>query len=476
MAAKVRAPEFPEGMTWVNTAEPPTIARLKGRVVALHFWHHSSIHAQHVLRDLRTLENKYHDGLTVIGVHTAKFTGERDPQAVLKAVNRLHIRYPVVSDPEYWLWQMYGVHAWPTVAVLDASGDIAGLFAGEGRLSELDALIGELLEEAQSRDARVYDSLPPASRPEARSALRFPGKVLATHDLLYVADSGNNRILETSHDGRTLRQFGSGNAGFWDGRLADSGFNDPQGMVLVKDSLYVADTGNHAIRRIRLLSGEVDTVAGNGTQSHVVETNLEDPTRIPLNSPLDLSAAGDRIFIAMAGQHQIWSLDLLHNRIGVYAGTGRFGMDDGEANGATFAKPSGLAVNGPVMYVADSDNSAIRALRVADGQVNTLVGAGMWEFGDKDGLQPIARLQGPLGLCTDLQAPILWIADTLNNKLRALSLRGSGLRTLMVRYKFQEPSGISSAAGSLWIANTNAHEIVRLDSSNGAIRRVPIGE
>ena len=92
------------------------------------------------------------------------------------------------------------------------------------------------------------------------------------------------------------------------------------------------------------------------------------------------------------------------------------------------------------------------------------------------GGQPVARLQGPLGLCTDLQAPILWIADTLNNKLRALSLRGSGLRTLMVRYKFQEPSGISSAAGSLWIANTNAHEVVRLDSSNGAIRRVAIGE
>jgi hypothetical protein len=128
------------------------------------------------------------------------------------------------------------------------------------------------------------------------------------------------------------------------------------------------------------------------------------------------------------------------------------------------------------MYVADSDNSAIRSLRVTDGQVQTLIGAGMWDFGDKDGLQPVARLQQPLGLCTDLQAPILWIADTLNNKLRALSLRGSGLRTLMVRYKFQEPSGISSAAGSLWIANTNAHEIVRLDSSNGAIRRVPIGE
>src|SRR5512140_1007520 len=118
MNATVRAPEFPPGMTWVNLDEPATLAGLRGRVVALHFWHHSNIHAQHMLRDLRTLENRYHDGFSVLGIHTPKYAAERDPASVLKAVNRLHIRHPVASDPDYWLWQLYGIHAWPSVAVL----------------------------------------------------------------------------------------------------------------------------------------------------------------------------------------------------------------------------------------------------------------------------------------------------------------------------------------------------------------------
>jgi len=476
MNAKLHAPEFPEPMTWVNLDEPLTLARLRGRVVALHFWHQSSIHAQHMLRDLRTLENKYHDGLTVIGVHTAKFFGERDPASVLKAVNRLHVRHAVVCDPDYWLWQMYGVEAWPSVTVIDADGNVAGVFVGEDRLAELDALIGVLLDEAAKRDQRVYEAVPTAVRPEPRTPLKFPGKVLATHDLVYVSDSGNNRVLEVNHEGRVLRQFGSGNAGFWDGKLTEVGFDNPQGLALVKDALYVADTGNHAIRRVRLMTGEVDTVAGDGRQGVVLGTDLDQPTKISLNSPWDLTTVGDHLYIAMAGQHQVWVMDLIRNRIGVFAGAGRCGMDDGEGKGATFARPSGIAAHGPTIYVADSDNSAIRSLRVSDGQVHTLVGAGMWDFGDKDGVHPLARLQCPYAVCADPQAPILWIADTLNNKLRALSLRGSGLRTLMVRYKFQEPAGISSASGSLWIANTNAHEVVRLDSANGAIRKVPIGE
>lgn len=476
MNARVRAPEWPESMEWVNLDEPLRLERLRGRVVLMHFWCWSNVHAEHLLPDLRYLENKYHDGLTVIGVHAPRYTHERDAANLLKAVNRRHVKHPVVSDPHFWLWQLYGIKSWPSVAVVDTEGNLAGVFVGEGRRNELDEMIGDLLEQGAERDTRVYESLQFAGRPEKGAVLRFPSKVIATSDLLYVSDSGNNRILEVNFEGRILRTFGSGNHGFWDGKMADAGFSDPKGLALVRDYLYVADRGNHAIRRVKLLTGDVETVAGNGTHGVLVGGEQNDARAIALNSPCDLTAVGEKLFIAMSGQHQIWMLDLNTMRLSVFAGSGRYGMDDGEPKSATFARPSGLTVSANTLYVADADNSAIRAVRVADGHVQTLAGAGQWEFGEKDGLQAIARLQHPIAVCADTQAPIVWIADSYNNKLRALSLRGSGLRTLMVKYKFDEPCGIAATPGSLWIANTNMHEIVRLDSSTGSVKHIPIGE
>lgn len=476
MNAKVRAPEWPDGMDWVNLQEPLKLSRLRGRVVLLHFWCWSNVHAEHMLPDLRYLENKYHDGLTVIGVNVPKYTHERDPANLLKAINRRHLKHPVVNDPNFWIWQLYGVKSWPTVAVIDPEGSLAAIFVGEGRRNELDTLIGDLLEDAATRDTRVFESLHFDGRPEAATVLRFPTKIVATPELLYVSDTGNNRILEVNHDGRILRQFGSGNHGFWDGKMADAAFSDPAGLALVKDFLYVADHGNHSIRRVKLVTGDVETIAGNGTHGFATGGESSDPRSIALNSPRDLAAVGDKLFIAMSGQHQIWMLDLVTSKIGLFSGTGRYGMDDGDAKTATFAQPSSLTVHGTTLYVADADNSAIRTVRVTDGQVQTLAGAGMWDFGEKDGLQAVARLQHPIGICADHQAPIVWIADTFNNKLRALSLRGSGVRTLMVKYKFAEPCGISTTPGCLWIANTNMHEIVRLDSATGSVKHIPIGE
>ena len=476
MNARVRAPEFPDGLEWVNLEEPLKLARLRERVVLLHFWCWSNVHAEHMIPDLRYLENKYHDGVTVIGVHVPKYAHERDPENLLKAVNRRHVKHPVVSDPNYWLWQLYDVKAWPTVAVVDTEGELAGVFVGEGRRNELDEMVGELLEQAAEKDTRVFESLQFPGKPEVRSVLRFPSKLIAGADVLYVSDSGNNRVLEVNFEGRILRQFGSGNHGFWDGKSGDAGFSDPKGLALIRDHLYVADRGNHAIRRVKLLTGDVETVAGNGTHGLAMSGETNDPRSVALNSPRDLAAVGDRLFIAMGGQNQVWSLDLNTSKLAVFAGSGRYGMDDGDAKGATFAQPAGLTVHSGVLYVADADNSAIRSISIAGGQVQTLAGAGQWEFGEKDGLQAVARLQHPIAVCADTQAPIVWIADSFNNKLRALSLRGSGVRTLMVKYKFAEPCGIAATPGSLWIANTNMHEVVRLDSATGSVKHIPIGE
>src|SRR5262249_42557024 len=150
---------------------------------------------------------------------------------------------------------------------------------GEGRRAEADALIGRLLDEAAGKDQRVYETSVAQVRPEPRMPLQFPSKLMVYGNSLWIADSGRNRVLECSLEGRILRQFGSGNPGFLDAREKDATFNTPLGLARLGDVLYVADTGNHALRRVRLLTGEVETVAGTGAPGYDIPNESSDPRR-----------------------------------------------------------------------------------------------------------------------------------------------------------------------------------------------------
>lgn len=475
MNARVAAPELPPALDWVNTDEPPTLESLRGRVTLLNFWTFDCVNCINVLPDLRYLENKYHDGLSVIGVHTPKYAYQRQGASLLKAVNRHHLHYPVANDPGYALWQAYGVQAWPTLAVIDANGQLAALLPGEGRRQEADALIAHLLDEAAANDLRVYESSVQATRTEANTELRFPGKLLVTDSSLWIADSAHNRILECNHEGRILRQFGSGNPGYWDGRNQDAGLCDPQGMFLHKDALYVADTGNHAVRRIRLLNGEIETVAGTGVAGHDLANEYSEPTKIAMSAPMDISGSGGKLYIALAGHNQLWQLDLAANRLNVMAGSGQLGLTDGIGVGASFAQPSSLSLIGQQLVIADAASSAIRMMRLLDNNVSTLIGHGLYDFGDANGKRETALLQHPLAVCADPRG-LIFVADSYNGKIKALNMRSGELRTLNLPFHLEEPGGLSLAAGALWIANTNAHEIVRVDLGSGQIKRLTIGE
>jgi thiol-disulfide isomerase/thioredoxin len=475
MNARVRAPVWPASLEWINTDQPPSLDALRGRVVLMHFWTFDSVNCVNSLPDLRYLENKYHDGLSVVGVHSPKYDYQRNGAAVLKAVNRGHVRHAVANDCNFQLWQAYGVQAWPTMAVIDAEGQLAALLPGEGRRQETDALIGQLLDEAASKDQRVYETPAPFGRPEARMPLLFPRKLLATDSSLWISDSGHNRVIECNHDGHILRQFGSGNPGYWDGANKDAGFTDPQGLAIVKDCLYVADTGNHALRRIRLLSGEVETAAGTGTIGYELPNDDAEPNRVAMSAPTAVAGTGEKVYFVVSGQNQVWQLDLLKNRLSVLAGNGQLGVTDGEGLTASFAQPSGISLIGQQLAISDAASSSLRLLRLLDNNVSTLIGAGLYEFGDMPGKRDTARLQHPLDVCADARG-LIFVADSYNGKIKALNMRTGELRPLNLPYKLSEPGGLSLAGGALWIANTNAHEVVRVDLKTGQIRRLTIGE
>ena len=291
------------------------------------------------------------------------------------------------------MWQ-YGVDAWPSVVLIDAEGLIRAVIPGVGRRQDLDERIAELLDEAAERDLREYESAVPASRPEPRQPLLFPGKLLATDQLLYIADSGHHRVLECNHDGRILRQFGSADPGYWDGRNEECGFNDPQGLAIRDDLLYVADRGNHCVRRIRLYGGDVETVLGTGELGRLRPYHAK-AAETPIGNPADLAIVGDRLYVVSLSQNQIWELDLGRGLVNVLAGTGKLGMQDDLSLEASFAQPSGIATSGLQLLIADAGSSAVRLVRLSDGRVTTLVGNGLYEYGDVPGTRSARHADPP---------------------------------------------------------------------------------
>ncbi len=464
--ARVRAPELPASLEWLNTDGPLRLAEQRGRIVLLDFWTYCCINCLHVLSDLRYLEDKYGDELLVIGIHSPKFPNERVADQVRLAIERHHIRHPVANDPTLSLWRQYAVRAWPSLIFIDTEGYAVGVLRGEGRRRQLDELIAKHLQEGAAgseRSAPVGVHL----RNSGSRTLAFPGKVLASEGRVYIADSGHNRIVEARRDGGIVRTFGSKGPGFLDGTEDQASMCEPQGMALVDGKLYVADTGNHAIRRIDLRHGEVQTVAGTGRQGRREGDFYRDPLQAPLNSPWDLAFHDGDLYIAMAGHHQLWKLDLAANTIQRFAGSGREDLVDGPAGEAALAQPSGITVGDYRLYVADAEASAVRSVRLPDGRVSTLVGQGLFEFGDRDGRTAEARLQHPLDVAYDGTRRILWICDTFNHKIKKLYVEHKEVSSVTVQ-DLNEPGGISLWRDELWIADTNHHAIRCLDVRSGA--------
>ena len=472
--ARVRAPEIQGGRGWLNTDKPLSIAALKGKIVLLDFWTYGCINCMHIIPDLKKLEAKYAKQLVVIGIHSAKFQNEKDTENIRRIILRYDIEHPVYNDSEYAVWQSYGVRAWPTQVLIDPAGYVVGGVSGEGNYEVIDQAIAKLVDEFGKRGELNQEPLKLVlERAKVGDLpLAFPGKILAdaASDRLFISDSNHNRIVITKLDGTLIDTIGTGEVGANDGAFDKATFFRPQGLALAGNNLYVADTENHLIRRVDLKSRTVETVAGTGKQTH--EYFQTGPARqVALSSPWDLQLVGQTLYIAMAGPHQIWKLDLNTNTVSTFAGSGREARLDGSLQEAGFAQPSGMAVIGQTLYTADSESNIIRAIDLENGQVKTLVGGDLFEFGDVDGTGDDVRLQHPLGLVADGNK--LLIADTYNHKIKELDPKHQHVRSLFgtgkpgqtdgVAPSFYEPGGLALANGKLYVADTNNHAIRVVD-------------
>lgn len=470
---KVNAPEFPEGAEWLNTDRPLSIKQLRGKIVLLDFWTYCCINCMHIIPDLKKLEHKYPNELVVIGVHSAKFTAERGTDNIRQAILRYEIEHPVVNDHQMEIWQEYTAKSWPTLYLINPAGKVVAYMSGEGVYAQMDGLIAKLIEHFDAK--KMLDRRPLNLKLERQrtptSVLAFPGKVLADEKSkrLFIADSNHNRIVIVSLEDSSVKEvIGSGEIGLTDGSFDQSAFNHPQGMALDANTLYVADTENHAIRAVDLAKRTVNTIAGTGQQSRKYTTFGGQGKQIELNSPWDLTLQNGILYIAMAGPHQLWQMNPKTGGIAPYAGSGREARIDGRLAEAALAQPSGITSDGKKLYFADSEVSSIRSADLdSKGRVETIVGEDLFEFGDSDGKGSQVRLQHPLGVV--YHDGFLYVADTYNNKIKRISPRDrtsetfagtgeSGMRD-GERATFDEPGGVSVAFGKLYIADTNNHLI-----------------
>jgi sugar lactone lactonase YvrE len=414
--------------------------------------------------------------VVVIGVHSPKFPNERESESIKKAMLRYELDHPVVNDADRKIWTAYNVQSWPTVAVIDPEGFIVAGSTFEHIYRDAVPVIDKLIR--IHRANRTLNEKPLYFTGErgakaANSPLYFPGKVLAdaVGKRLFIADSTHHRIVVTTLDGARLHVAGTGKPGSADGAFDRASFNDPQGMALDGDTLYVADSKNHLIRALDLRRQTVQTIAGFPGRAGTDLRRGGPALRTGLNSPWDLLLHRGRLYVAMAGHHQIWVMDLARHLIVPFAGNGFEDLKDGPRAFCCLAQPSGLAASDTALYVADSESSSIRSIPLdGQGEVSTLVGAGLFKFGDDDGAGAEVRLQHPLGVvCVEGK---LYVADTYNSKIKMLDPATRACTTFAGDRKaklFSEPGGISYAAGKLYVADTNAHRIQVIDLETKAV-------
>jgi DNA-binding beta-propeller fold protein YncE len=429
-----------------------------------------------VLSQLRELEQRFGDAIAVVGVHSGKYTAERVTERIRDASIRLDAVHPVLNDRQFRVWRAYAVRAWPTLVAIDPKGAVIGMSAGEFTADGVTPFVERVLAEAREsgvlREESMHVAADPPTIPPDR--LAFPGKVAVRDDRIVIADSGHHRLLlgRLEEDGsrmRVERAVGSGVAGFANGDAP--AFRYPQGLAFGADeTLYVADTGNHAIRAVSLTDGSVRTIAGTGGQLRTAR----DRAAGAMSSPWDIAFDGETLYVAMAGIHQLWTIDLRGGMAAPFAGTGAEELHDGTHGEAALAQPMGIALARDALLVADAESSAVREVDLGTpGTVRTIVGTGLFDFGHVDGVGDRVRLQHPQGLAIADDGRVL-VCDSYNDSLRWLDRAKREVATWIGG--LHEPGGLAIGGRRVYVADTNAHRIAVIDVGSTEIRPLAIAE
>lgn len=455
--ARAASIPLPRNAPWYNTSRALTWDDLEGRAVLLDFFSPGCINCIHMLPVEEKLARKFGKHLVIIGVDSPKFTNSATKSGLVDFITVHNVRHPVTLDVGHQLWNAWDVFAWPTLALIGPDGQPLGRFIGEQSFEKLSTAIKSALTDAPP--ATHLTALPLAPMTSGHGMLSAPGGLAVSKQWVAISDTGHNRVILADHSGKVATVIGGDCANNDD----EAVFSRPHGLAFHNGKLYVANTEGQTIRTISLDSHKVTTLAGNGHRAYVASGDFR-ATDAPFNSPWDVQWVHGKLFVSMAGDHDIWRYDPTTNRIGPWAGTGREGLRDGRRGTAEFAQPSGLDAYKNSLYVADAESSAIRVIHLDTGRVGTPVGQGLFKFGLQNGPARQALLQHAQSMIRLGNA--LYIADTFNDAIRRLDLETHQVST--VARPIAHPHALAALTdNTLLIAAAGANRLVTVNLATG---------
>lgn len=413
-----------EKASWLNHT-PLGKEELSGKIVLLDFFTYCCMNCLNVLSELKALEKEFSDELLVIGIHSGKHLHEKEDVSLLDAMKRYKIEHCVINDADLRLWDGYGIKAWPTLVLIDPQGYVAAQYQGEGHLQRLRSDINLLI----AKHELSPKSFEPVRRKEEKGQLTYPQKTVTSDDYLFV--SHQDEVLVCSYEGKIFH------------RISD--IEEPQGMVYIDEKLYIASCEGKSILEI----------SEDFTQRRVwLDT---------LRNPYGLASDGKSLFVSLAGAHQIKAYDLQSKAEQLVIGQENSeSLNDGRYDEAVLAQPSGIALLEEELWFVDSESSSLRC--AAYGKVRS-------HIFDCD------ELQHPLDLCVGIYGDgcgggRIFIVDSYNNAIKVYDPESKTVMTLIEG--LSEPSGISKKGCELFIANTNAHEVLVFDLSKMEKRKLEL--
>lgn len=468
---------------WFNTSKPITKEDLKGKLVLLDFWSYSCVYCIQSLPQIKELQDDLGSKITVIGVHSARFEGEKNRTAIKKAILKYDIDFPVIDDSDLKIWNKFNLKSWPTYILINPYGNIIDTFSTKKELKKLSQKVRKVAKKYKYEINR--DPLPilPEKYNTIGNVLSFPTGLESVKNfsfgskeipVIFVANSSKNKIYVTSLTGDILFKIGSGVDGFEDGGFVSASFSKPRGLLYKSRKLYVADTGNNALRVVDFKTKKVTTLIGSGELGGIIKYGKKiDADDFDLSSPTSLEFFPDsnHIAIANSGANQILSYNIKNHLITAIAGDGSLGNKDGKSSKNTLAQTSDLAAYSKKLYFVDSKSSSLRVL-YKDGNVKTLIGQGLKRFGNKSGDKSEALMQNPTGLEVDDTG--IYIVDSFNNSIKKYNFSSKKISNYFGSGKigeklgdskeseFDEPKRITSILNKFYVSDTNNSRIVSI--------------
>jgi hypothetical protein len=375
----------------------------------------------------------------------------------------------------------------PTGIAVDAAGNVYIADTNNQRIRKVDAVTGVITTVAGNGTAGYSGD----DRPATSAELNNPaGLALDASGHLFIADPGNGRVRVVTLSSGTITTFAGGGTSTDDGAPATAtALNGPDAVAVdTHGNVFIADPGNSNVREVDAVTGAITTVAGNGTDGDTGDGLAATSAELSGLDALAVDAAGN-LFITDSNDDVVRMVDASTQIISTYAGTavtGYFG-DMGPATEALLDSPNAVAVNGNGdLFIADSTNNVIRAVSVQTGIITTFAGNGSARQIGDDGPAIAAQLNGPSDAAVD-GAGDLFIADNSDNVIRAVSAQTGVITTvagngvagysgdgdLATRAELSSPSGIAvDGAGDLFIADSFNNVIRAVSGQTGIITTI----